>query len=183
MSHQTKEYSADHLSHSFYARQIRGCRGRPSRPAFKQHADGCVIWDGAVNSKGYALAGEGLVHRAAWEAIIGPIPPDHDIHHLCRNKLCSRIDHLACMSHEAHAILERRTPKLDESKVRHILRLITEGAPHAEIASDFGISRSYVSLLKFGRRWATVVYPFWEAMGVWPSSGGRHVPSLEMAPA
>lgn len=59
----------------------------------------CWLWTGAVNSKGYPSTGNGrgssmLAHRAAYEALRGPIPDGMTIDHLCRVKLCLNPDHL-----------------------------------------------------------------------------------------
>lgn len=62
------------------------------------HEDGCWLWTGARNSRGYGQwAVNGLsrsVHRVAYEALVGPIPDGLTIDHLCRNKLCVNPDHL-----------------------------------------------------------------------------------------
>ncbi|MGH7485840.1 MAG: HNH endonuclease signature motif containing protein, partial [bacterium] len=39
---------------------------------------GRAWWDGRVLS----------VHRAAYEALVGPIPEGYDLDHLCRNRAC-----------------------------------------------------------------------------------------------
>lgn len=154
------EQTSHPTNHPFYSRTIKAWGGRPARPAFTRNSNGCLEWDGAVNSKGYPITGTGLVHRLAWDAINGPIPAGHDIHHLCRNKLCARIDHLACLTHDEHTFLERRPRKLTEELVREILRLFERGVPQTIIARDFGIDRSYVSRINRGEAWAHVVRAF-----------------------
>lgn len=51
------------------------------------NADGCRLWTGAQNSKGYGCLGvrkKGwLAHRLAHVLWIGPIPEDHQVDHLC----------------------------------------------------------------------------------------------------
>ena len=59
----------------------------------------CLIWQGAVSGGRYGSVGNGrggtmLVHRAAYEVQVGPIPEGLTIDHLCRNKLCINTDHL-----------------------------------------------------------------------------------------
>lgn len=154
--------AVDLLAHPFYATPIRACRGRPTRPAFVLTPDGCFAYDGALNAKGYARRGDGkLVHRAAWEELVGPIPEGYEVHHLCGRKNCARIDHLMCLSKEAHALLEGRPLKLNAEQVEEILELIVSGMPQHDIANRYGVVRPYISLIKHGRRWATVVRPFW----------------------
>lgn len=69
--------------------------------------DGCWLWLGARNSKGYGTIGTihpktGVVHRVAWEMIRGPIPVGMQLdHRVCRNKVCVNPDHLVlCTSAE-----------------------------------------------------------------------------------
>ena len=104
------------MLHPFFSRRLAAWGGKPERAAFVLRETGCVEWVGATNSKGYPIDGRGLLHRQAWSALVGPMPPDHDIHHLCRNRLCSR--HIACLSHVDHAELENANRKIDEWTVR-----------------------------------------------------------------
>lgn len=61
-------------------------------------ANGCHIWQGCINSKGYGVIGIGgkrlLTHRVSYEANVGPIPEGLTIDHLCRVKLCANHKHL-----------------------------------------------------------------------------------------
>jgi len=58
----------------------------------------CLVWKGAVNSKGYAcfaVAGKShLAHRVAWEDANGPIPDGLTIDHLCRVRNCVNVAHM-----------------------------------------------------------------------------------------
>jgi hypothetical protein len=150
----------DLMLHPFFSRRLAAWGGKPERAAFVLRETGCVEWVGATNSKGYPIDGRGLLHRQAWTALVGPIPPDHDIHHLCRNKLCSR--HIACLSHVDHAELENANRKIDEWILREILFLLRDGVKQKDIAANFGISQSYVSKIRRGIRWENVSRKFWE---------------------
>jgi hypothetical protein len=80
---------------------------------------GCWLWPGADDGRGYgqvnlgrrSAAGNKLpekVHRAVWEHVNGPIPPDRELHHDCRVTLCFRPDeeHVALeLTPAAHAAL------------------------------------------------------------------------------
>jgi hypothetical protein len=62
-------------------------------------AGDCIQWAGAKNSAGYGAVYVGdnrtaLVHRRAYEVIVGPIADDMTIDHLCSNKLCVNTDHM-----------------------------------------------------------------------------------------
>lgn len=59
----------------------------------------CWIWRGHVNDDGYGRYhfgwhGQKLAHRAAYEALVGPIPTGLVLDHLCRVKACVNPQHL-----------------------------------------------------------------------------------------
>lgn len=63
--------------------------------------DGCWLWRGSVTFRGYGSIGEGgrggrklLVHRLAYELLVGPIPESLTLDHLCRVKRCVNPAHL-----------------------------------------------------------------------------------------
>ena len=63
--------------------------------------DGCWVWLGSVNNQGYGSvrtkpkpAGPTLVHRYAYEMLVGPIPEDRELDHRCRNRRCVNPAHL-----------------------------------------------------------------------------------------
>jgi hypothetical protein len=63
-------------------------------------ADGCWIWQRAVNRSGYGVTRlpgyqhPKMVHRVAWAAINGPIPEGHEIDHMCNVRVCCNPNHL-----------------------------------------------------------------------------------------
>src|SRR5579885_1542362 len=67
---------------------------------------GCWIWTGKPMSAGYGIfhfnGKEQTAHRAAYLMFIGPIAPNHDVHHKCRNRLCVSPDHLEAISKQEH---------------------------------------------------------------------------------
>ena len=62
----------------------------------------CVVYEGFRNAGGYGRVNKRVdgkliswfVHRLAWEAVHGPIPPGMCVMHLCDNPPCYRLDHL-----------------------------------------------------------------------------------------
>ena len=58
----------------------------------------CHAWTGAVNSAGYGtFTADGvrvMAHRYAWLLSGQNLDPDLQIDHLCRNRLCVRVDQL-----------------------------------------------------------------------------------------
>jgi hypothetical protein len=67
----------------------------------------CIVWTGHRNDCGYGrteFRHDGTrirtgAHRAAWLARVGDIPAGLEVDHLCKNRLCLRIDHLELVSH------------------------------------------------------------------------------------
>jgi hypothetical protein len=64
----------------------------PDLPGF------CWGWTGAVTSSGYGSIGRNgrtiSTHRLAYELIVGPIPDELTIDHLCLNELCANPAHM-----------------------------------------------------------------------------------------
>lgn len=62
---------------------------------------GCRVWR-TTKSNGYGSISirnrNHLVHRVAWESARGPIPSGMVIDHLCHNRACIRIEHLAVVT-------------------------------------------------------------------------------------
>lgn len=68
------------------------------------HPLGCWGWRGALNGPGYGvitikLGQQALVHRVAYTELVGPIPPGHQIDHLCFNRRCCNPAHLEPVLH------------------------------------------------------------------------------------
>src|SRR5262245_41033575 len=64
----------------------------------------CAQWTGPLMPGGYGRIGfKGrniFVHRFAYMVAFGAIPPGLHIDHLCRNRVCVRIDHLEAVTPE-----------------------------------------------------------------------------------
>lgn len=67
----------------------------------------CIEWDRARTKAGYGVkwvAGRLVyTHRLTWERANGPIPDGRVIRHLCHNRACYRLDHLAVGTHVDNA--------------------------------------------------------------------------------
>lgn len=68
--------------------------------------DGCWVWLGSANNSGYGAiriepkpAGPALVHRFAYELMVGPIPEGFEIDHRCNNRRCVNPAHLQLVTH------------------------------------------------------------------------------------
>lgn len=64
----------------------------------KDGAGGCWLWKGSIFNNGYgqfkANGKGGPAHRYAYELLVGPIPDEMVLDHLCRVRACVNPDHL-----------------------------------------------------------------------------------------
>lgn len=63
----------------------------------------CWVWQGSI-ARGYGRTTDGqdnefFVHRAVYELLVGPIPADRELDHLCRNRACCNPDHVEAVAH------------------------------------------------------------------------------------
>jgi len=74
-----------------------------------KEVNGCWIWQGGLNSRGYGLAyfkkisNTKLVHRIMYILTKGKIPDNLPLDHLCRNKACINPGHLEPITPQEHA--------------------------------------------------------------------------------
>lgn len=76
-----------------------------------EKSDGCWLWTGMTRADGYGLIwGDGRprpllrAHRVVYELLVGPIPADTELDHLCRVKRCVRPDHLEAVDHRLNVM-------------------------------------------------------------------------------
>jgi hypothetical protein len=142
-------------------------RGWPiaERLAFfsKQDANGCLIWQGALNSCGYgriSIGGHGkctTAHRAAWEAKRGPIPAGLHVLHHCDVPACINVEHLFLGTHQENmadmASKVRAAKKLTPDIVRKIK---SASGSQAAVGAAYGVSQSTVYEIRKGDTWKHV---------------------------
>lgn len=76
--------------------------------------DDCWLWRGAKTPAGYGQVRQAnrqkLVHRVAYEWLVGPIPQGLVLDHLCEIRVCIRPDHLEPVTQQVN--IERARGKL-----------------------------------------------------------------------
>jgi len=86
---------------------------------------GCWLYQGSTNENGYGqICYNGktcTTHRIVYEASIGEIPPDFDVHHICAQRACCRIDHLQAISHRLNVALTREHTALRWERLQDLL--------------------------------------------------------------
>ena len=85
----------------------------------------CWEWLGSHDKDGYAAnvwyggEGHGRVHRFVWEALVGPIPEDKQMHHLCENKGCVNPDHLTVVTPKENTHASHLPPAAKNARKTH----------------------------------------------------------------
>lgn len=161
---------------SYYAENCRRCYpatagGRPPIP-FLDRMDkyieaepntGCWLWVGRVGPNGYGMTsvnGKNVnAHRAAYESLVGPVPPGLQLDHLCRVRCCVNPKHLEPVTPKVNS--ERgagSTPtcKYGHPRVEHSRLRAAKGDRHCwtcalERATRYRRERRFRRLVETGR--------------------------------
>lgn len=85
-------------------------------------ASGCITWPGYKTGNGYGITQvrdpeprRVLVHRLAYEVLVGPIPAGLDLDHLCRVRHCLNVLHLEPVSRSTN-LLRGDGPRLTRER-------------------------------------------------------------------
>jgi hypothetical protein len=120
---------------------------------------GCWEWKGNT-IRGYANASAGRPHRLMYIAMVGPIPLEHDLHHICRNRLCINPAHMEPRERRRHrAEHQREDSPITGEQVVELRRQAATGVPLVRLAEQYGMHPSSVKDIVWGYRWAEVGGP------------------------
>ncbi len=129
-----------------------------------QKGDGCWLWIGGKNDKGYGrlyLSDPKRVvyaHRFAWAIANGPIPDEYEVCHRCDNPPCVRPDHLFLGTHlenmQDMVTKGRYASKSKPERVPRGVRVNT--AKLNDIGREYGVTHSVIQKVVVGRSWAHV---------------------------
>ena len=137
--------------------------GRRLSDRSKRLDNGCIVYTGQNNGvygqveyrrKTYTS------HRASYLIHKGEIPRGMCVCHSCDNPLCINPDHLWLgtykdnvrdMMDKGRAKYNPRK-KISDERFAALVGRIEAGALHRQIAEEFGVSSSYVSMVKTGKR-------------------------------
>lgn len=130
----------------------------------------CWEWQGYFDRRGYALCWingrQCRAARVAYELWVGPILPDHDLHHTCERRDCVNPAHLQPMEHGKHLRLHAATgawagerngrAKLTEKDALFI-RLARVAVK--DLAIQFEVSERTIFHIKSGAGWRHIKPP------------------------
>ena len=148
-------------------------------PVIRPELGPCWVWTANRLPSGYGRfwpnASEGKIgaHRFSFLLAFGVDPGDLDVCHRCDNPPCVRPDHLflgtatdngadmvakgrhAAATHPESMVRGERQghAKLTTTQVLEIKERLAMGETCDEIAADYSVSRSAISLIKIGRNW------------------------------
>lgn len=152
--------SGDNLYPSDKARGVRACRACANQRTLENHhrkaalaprpqhrvsayeriiakserRGGCLVWTGALDSKGYAIVQDRYqtrrAHRIVYEHHNGPVPDGFEIDHVrdagCSSRACCEISHLEAVTHTENV---RRGSQVTKTHCRHGHLLTLAAAP------------------------------------------------------
>lgn len=130
----------------------------------------CWPWLGYLNPAGYGVIGRRdrgtkLVHRLIYELVHGPLPSHLACCHRCDNPPCCNPAHLFAGTHKVNMMDKQRkgrqvngsrhgSARLTEDEVAQIRRRYTAGGVlQRELAAEFGVTQSAISLVISGTNW------------------------------
>jgi len=120
---------------------------------------GCWIWQLGVDQKGYGFfavnSRRHIAHRVFYERLKGPVEDGLHLDHLCRNRRCVNPNHLEAVS---AAINTQRglNAKVTPAIAREI-RAKSELSTQKDLAIEFGLDRSTISLIVNRKRWRNIL--------------------------
>lgn len=84
----------------------------------------CLVFTGQQSPDGYGMIRinrrHQMVHRYMWQTLVGPIPDDMQLDHLCRNEACWWSDHLRIVTAKVNT-LASYNPASMNSKRTHCI--------------------------------------------------------------
>lgn len=132
----------------------------------------CWEWPGATRKEGHGYFRWGgknvLVHRAAYEAWVGPIPEGQIVRHLCDNPPCYNPEHLRAGTHldNFNDMISRGRERmfgehhhnsvLNKDSVLEILGRYEGGETQTALAEEFGVGSSSIHKIVVGKSWKKV---------------------------
>lgn len=137
----------------------------------------------------FSFAGKNVgAHRFAWLTRRGEIPKGHHVRHLCQNRRCVKIEHLAVGTPADNALDAKRHASAirgvrawnavaTEADAMRMHELRKQGYTNIAIATELGFKESTVQKITSGINWAHLL-PDGVVRGVWRKLSDRDVRAI-----
>lgn len=135
----------------------------------KSETSDCHEWTGVTDQRGYGkfhntLGAGRYPHRVAYELSYGPFDYSLLVCHKCDNPSCVNPSHLFLGTHKENmqdCVQKHRIATgarhgrvvLEEAQVRLVYVLLASGALACDIAEWFGVSKTAIHLIRYGKNW------------------------------
>lgn len=128
--------------------------------------DECWLWMASLHKDGYGNFRGSLAHIVSWKITNGDIPKGMYVCHKCDNRACANPKHLFLgtqLDNMRDMILKGRgydhsgennpKAKLREKDVLEIYRLHNSGFSNADIARNYGVTKTAINYIVKGKSW------------------------------
>lgn len=120
--------------------------------------NGCWEWQAAKDKDGYGVAWNGesvRAHRLYYSNFVREIRSTEVIDHLCRNRACVNPSHLEAVN-VATNTQRGENAKISAQSVLIIRDLYKKGMKQLDLASNFGLTQSGISLIVNNKTWINI---------------------------
>jgi hypothetical protein len=122
---------------------------------------GCWLWQRSIVRGGYGIAWRdgkhAIAHRWYYEHLVGPIPEDLALDHLCRVRHCVNPAHLEPVTHRENCRRGANAILTDEKVVRLRADFASAGLPKRTFAREratlYGVSHHCIRDILRGKTW------------------------------
>lgn len=115
----------------------------------------CWLWTGPIDAAGYGRMGRKsrLAHRVAYEWLIGAVPDEMELDHLCRVRNCVNVSHLEPVTHREN-VLRGNSPFAQKSRQTHCIHghLLSEDNIYREATRPNGRKCRACTIIASGKR-------------------------------
>jgi hypothetical protein len=144
------------VGHGNRFRSGHNTRGTTNLNRYEVKTDGCWIWTGPLNRKGYGHAQvdgtKHTAHRAVYVAQRGAVLEGMHVDHLCHVTSCVNPDHMEIVTAQVNNQRKRaaKLTKQDAADIRASFE------PNHVLMRRYGLSRSYIDDVRAGRKMCPV---------------------------